>query len=142
MASEKKKNKSKDQSTSTYAKKFTAKEVEVDMADVGLSPWDEPVNVTVSKLDITLSDDEAVLDTGATQDVFNSPSHFFELQEIAPIRVTLADGSNGSTITGVGKVKVESPYNKSRNCILPGVYLCTGLKHNLVSGVSMFDLKR
>lgn len=120
MASEKRKNGvSKDQSTTSYTKKVTAKEVKVDMADVGMSPWDDPIKVTVSKMDINLADNEAVFDTGATHDVFNSPTHFIELREIAPISVTLGDGLSGATITGVGRAKIESPFDSSRHCILP-----------------------
>lgn len=141
-ASEKKKSELNDSSSTHGSKKVSAKEVEVNMADVGLAPWDDPVEVTVSNLDLTIEDDEAVFDTGATHDVFNLLSHFIDLQEIEPIPVTLANGSSKAMITGVGRARVESPYNSSMGCVLPRVYYCKALKHNLVSGVSMFDLKK
>lgn len=72
MAAEKRAADSKSSGGGSTSKKVSAKEIEADMADVGLLPWDEPNKVTVSKLDIDLDKDESVFDTGATHDVFNS----------------------------------------------------------------------
>lgn len=121
------------------SKKFTAREVEAEMAGVGFSPWDEPKEVTVSKMNRDLEPDDAVFDTGATHDVSNSPKHFVDLKEIAPIKLTLANGSAKSMITAVGSVRVESPFDAAKFCIRQHVYLCNDLKHNLISGVAMYE---
>lgn len=46
------------------------------MADIGLSPWEAPVKVTVSNINFLPNPDEAVFDTGATHDVSNLNAHF------------------------------------------------------------------
>lgn len=136
LANEKKSQGSKDTSSS---RNVNAKEVEAEMADVGFEPWDEPSEVTVSKIDLDLAVDDAVFDTGATHDVFNSPKHFISIKEITPIKLTLADGSAKSMITAVGSVRVESPFDSTKFCIRHQVYMCKDLKHNLLSGVAMFE---
>lgn len=127
---------SKDNSST---RSVNAREVEAEMAGVGFEPWDEPTEVTVSNLNLDVGKDDAVFDTGATHDVFNSPIHFISIKEIDPIKLTLADGSAKSMITAVGSVRVDSPYDATKSCIRHRVYMCRDLKHNLLSGVSIFE---
>lgn len=61
------------------------------------------------------------------------------IKEIKPIKLTLADGSAKSMITAVGSVKIESLFDSTKSCVRHGVYMCSGLKQNLLSGVAMYD---
>lgn len=67
--SEKKEASDLKEQTSTYTKRFTVRNFEVEMAEVGLLPWDVPKEVTVSKLDLNLADNKPDFDTGATHNV-------------------------------------------------------------------------
>lgn len=114
-------------------------EVEADVTEAISSPWDDPVEVTVSPVDLPRESTVAVFDTGATHHVFNDRTRFLTFRKTAVIPVKLADGSRGGCITGVGTVMVESFGRDGGRLKLEKVYLCETLKHNLISGVALFD---
>lgn len=114
-------------------------EVEADAASVGFAPWEDPKEVTVSPINLTVDSSEAVFDTGATHNVFNDRLRFLTLRDTVPIPVKMADGSNGGVIVGMGTVEVESLEGGGPRVLLQHVYLCESLKHSLVSGVAICD---
>lgn len=121
------------------SKVVKAAEVEADMAEAGFAPWDDPTEVTVSPLDMSIESDYGVFDTGATHAVFNSRRHFTSFRKTGEIPVKMADGSRGGMITGVGSVEIEF-FDGDGSCLkLAKVYLCEQMKHNLISGVAIYD---
>lgn len=70
---------SSSQSAKTDSKTTRTVEVEADVAVMASSPWDDPVKVTVSPVDISIKSDVGVFDTGATHHVFNDRTQFLNL---------------------------------------------------------------
>lgn len=62
--------------------------------------------VELGQMNLTVSKDKAVFDTGATHDVFNRRSKFFNFKPMDRFPVKVADVSMLSFITGVGDVYV------------------------------------
>lgn len=109
------------------------------MAEVTSSPWDDPVEVTVSPVNLSMTSDVGVLDTGATHHVFNDRTQFSTYRSTAQIPVKMADGSKGGVITGVGTVVVESMDGSGGRLTLRKVDLCETLRHNLISGINLYN---
>lgn len=133
------KNKASGLSGKSESKSVKAVEVETEVAEMISSPWDDPVTVMVSPVDVSIKSTVAVFDTGATHNVFNDRSRFLTFRPTTQIPVKMADGSKGGRITGVGSVMVESFGGKGETIRLEKVYLCETLKHNLISGVALYD---
>lgn len=71
--------------------------------------------------------------------VSNDRKRFLTFRPTVSIPVKMADGTKGGLITGVGSVMVESLNGNGGRLKIENVYLCESLKHNLLSGISLYN---